>query len=263
MTVTSITKIDFNELTRLISREIDSALRLSKLSKDWEGKLHISRLKIKLGRESPPSPKIHEDNRSVESSSLEPSQPFLLIEHYPPATEGWKFEMEFCAGPAPPQVRRLDGIWHVVTQEPLPTADFLFRNMPIKVIKGVNKRWAEKFKGLDISSVGMFISLKHSELLDVSRKTSSRYPLELFVKAQLLRFVVPEIPKSSADDYSLFELLGKSATDLRSLIGQNQISATASEQLYWLLSLLNIVIDRRVLRITLLKDLRRIPETNR
>ena len=109
----------------------------------------------------------------------------------------------------------------------------------------------------------MFTSLKHSELLGVSRKTSSRYPLELFAKAQLLRFVVPEIPKSSADDYSLFELLGKSATDLRSLISQNQISATASEQLYWLLSLLNIVIDRRVLRKIHLKDLRRVPETNR
>jgi len=72
---------------------------------------------------------------------------------------------------------------------------------------------------------------------------------------------VPEIPISRADDYSLFELIGKSETDIRKFIGQKQISATASEHLYWLLSLLNIVIDGRVLRRILLKDLRRLPET--
>ena len=261
MKVTSTTRIDFNELTRLISREIDSALRLSNLSKDWEEKLHISHIKIKLGRVSPPSVKTHKGDNPVEGSGGDPPKPFLLLEHYPPAKQGWEFELDFSAGPAPPQVRRKDGVWHVLPLEPLPTADLLFRTMPIEVIKGVSKEWAERLGRLGISTVRMFMSLEHQELLDVSRQTLSRYPLELFAKAQLLRVVVPEIPISLADDYSLFELLGKSATDLRKLIGQKQISATASEHLYALLSLLHIVIDGRVLRRILLKDLRRLSET--
>jgi hypothetical protein len=133
--------------------------------------------------------------------------------------------------------------------------------MPIKVIKGVNKEWAERLGRLGISSIGTLMSLEHRELTDISHQTRSRYPYELFAKAQLLRVVVPEIPISLADGYSLFELLGKSATDLRKLIGEKKISATASEHLYGLLSMLHIVIDGRALRRILLKDLRRLSET--
>jgi len=255
------TIIDFNELTRLISREIDGALRLSRLSKDWEKKLHISNIKIKLGRLSPPSSKAHNGVNPVEGSGGEAPKPFLLLDRYPPAKQGWEFEMDFSAGPAPPQVRPIDGVWQVIPPEPLPTADLLFRTMPIQVIKGVSKGWAERLGGLGISTAGMLMSLEHGQLIDVSRQTRSRYPLELFAKAQLLRVVVPEIPISQADDYSLFKLIGKSANDIRELIGQKQISATASEHLYWLLSLLQIVIDGRVLRRIFLKDLRKLTET--
>jgi hypothetical protein len=261
MNATSPTRIDFNELVRLISREIDGALRLSSLSKDWEEKLHISNIKIKLGRVSPPSSETHNGENTVKCQGGDPPQPFLLLEHYPLAKQGWEFELGFSAGPAPPQVRRKDGVWHVIPLEPLPTVDLLFLTMPIQVIKGASKGWTERLGSLDISSIGTLMSLKHQELLDVSRRTRSRYPLELFAKTQLLRVVVPEIPSSLADDYSLFELLGKSATDLRKLIGEKKISATASEQLYGLLSMLNIVIDRRVLNRILLKDLRKLFET--
>lgn len=260
MTVKS-TIIDFNELVRLISREIDGALRVSRLSKDWEQKLHISNIKIKLGRVSPPPSKTHNDDNPLVGSGGKPPKPFLLLNHYPLAKQGWEFEMDFSAGPAPPQVRSLGGVWHVMPPERIPTAGHLFRAMPIQVIKGVSKRWAAKLRCLGISTVGMLMSLEHRELMDISQKTRSRYPLELFAKAQLLRAVVPEIPKSRADDYSLFGLIGKSATDIRELIGQKQISVTASEHLCWLLSLLQIVIDGRVLRRILLNDLRRLPET--
>jgi hypothetical protein len=255
------TRIDFNELTRLISREIDSALRLPNLSKEWEEKLHISRIRIRLGRVSPPSSKIHDDDIPVEGSDGEPPKPFLLLDHYPPAKQGWEFEMDFSAGAAPPQVRRIDSVWHVIPSEPLLTADLLFRTMPLQVMKGVRKPWAARLRRLGVSTVGMLISLEHPELIDISQKTRSRYPLELFARAQLLRVVVPEIPISPADDYSLFELIEKSATDLRGLIGQKQFSATASEHLYWLISLLQIAITAQVLRRIFLKDLRKLLET--
>jgi len=261
MKVTSSTGIDFHELTRLISREIDSALRLSNLSKDWEKKLHISNIKIKLGCLSPPAFELRRCDDPGEGSRDDPPKPFLLLEHYPHAKQGWEFELDFSAGPAHPQARRKDGVWHVIPSEPLPTADLLFRTMPIRAMKGVSKKWEERLGRQGISTVRMLMSLKHQELMDISKKTRSRYPLELFAKIQLLRIVVPEVPKSLADGYSLFELLGKSATDLRKLIGHKKISATASEQLYGLLSLLHIVIHKRVLRRILLKDLRELSET--
>ncbi|MEJ2102167.1 MAG: hypothetical protein P8X68_19690 [Desulfobacterales bacterium] len=259
MTVT-FTTIDFNELTRLISREVDGALQLSRLSKGWEGKLHISHIKIKLGRVSPPSSETHDGGSPVEGAGGEPHKPFLLLNHYPPAKQGWEFEMDFSAGTAPPQVRPIDGVWHVIPPEPLPTADLLFRTMPIQVMKGVSKWWAARLGHLGISTVGTLMSLEHRELIEISQKTRSRYPLELFAKAQLLRVVVPEIPISKADEYSLFELIGKSATDLRKLIGQKQILATASEHLYWLISMLQIAMAGRVLRQIFLKDLRKLHE---
>ena len=263
MKVTSSTMIDFHELTRLISREIDSALCLSNFSKDWEKKLHISNIKIRLGRLSPPGFERHRGDVPVEGSGGDLPKPFLLLEHYPHAKQGWEFELDFSAGTAPPQVRRKDGVWHVTPLEPLPTADLLFLTMSIQVIKGVSKRWAERLDRLKIPTVSIFMSLKHQELLDVSRQTRSRYPLELFAKTQLLRVIVPEIPASPADDYSLFELLGKSATDLRKLIGHKKISTTASEQLFGLLSMLNIVIDGQVLHRIFLKDLRELSDKTR
>ena len=261
MKASSTTKIDFNELTRIIAREIDSALRLSNLSKEWDEKLHISNIKIKLGRVSPPSSEIHKDDNLVEGSGGDPPKPFLLLEHYPPAKQGWEFELDFSAGPAPPQVRRKNGIWHVIPPVTLPTSDLLFRTMPIDVIKGASKSWAERLVRLGISTVREFMSLGHKELLDLTKQTRSKYPFELFAKVHLLRVAVPEIPISGADQYSLFGLLGKSAPELRKLIGPDRISATACEHLYCLLSLLNIVIDRRVLNRILLKDLRKLFET--
>ena len=260
MKASSSTRIDFHELARLISREIDSALRLSNLSKDWEKKLHISNIKIKLGRLSPPAFETHRGDDPGEGSGGDPPNPFLLLEHYPLAKQGWEFELDFSAGPAHPQARREDGVWHVIPSEPLPTADLLFRTMPIRVMKGVSKKWEERLGRRGISTVRMLMSLKHQELMDISRKTRSRYPLELFSKTQLLRSAVPEIPVSLADDCSLYELVGKSATDLRKLIGHKKISSTASEQLHGLLSLLHIVIHKRVLRRILLKDLRELSE---
>jgi hypothetical protein len=261
MKASSTTKIDFNELTRLIAREIDSALRLSNLSKEWDEKLHISNIKIKLGRVSPPSSKIQKDDNLMEGVGGEPPNPFLLLEHYPPAKQGWEFELEFSAGEAPPKARRKNGVWQVIPPVTPPTADLLFRTMPIDVIKGVDKSWSERLARSGISKVGEFMSLEHKELLDLTKQTRSKYPLELYSKVHLLRVAVPEIPISGVDRYTLLSLIGKSARGLRKLIGPNRISATASEHLYGLLSLLNIVIDRRVLKRILLKDLRKLFET--
>jgi hypothetical protein len=255
------TRIDFSELTRLISREIDGALRLSSLSKDWRQKLHIASVRIRLGRISPPSPETRGAISDVQGSAGDPARPFLMLEHYPPAQQGWEYEMEFSAGPSPPKVRRMDGIWHVVPPEPLPTADLLFRDMPLRAIKGVHRAWEQRFGRLGISTIAELMSLKHRDLVGISEQTNSKYPLELFAKTQLLRVAVPEIPQSAADDAPLSKLIEKSPADLRKLIGHQRISATAGEQLYALLSMLHIAIDDRILRQILLEDLRGLSET--
>lgn len=258
---TFATEIDFHELTRLISREIGSALRISSISKDTKKRIHVSRIKVKLGRVSPPGSDPQKHGKPREGSGGEPPKPFLLLEHYPAAKQGWVFEMEFSAGPAPPRARQTGGVWQIVPMETIPTLSMLFRNMPIRAIKGVSKAWAKKLDFLGVSTIGALISLEHRDLIEISRKTNSRYPLELFAKSQLLRVWVPEIPKSAADEHSLFELLGRSEAELRKLIGTKRFSATAGEQLHQLLCFLNVVIDARWLRRIYVKDLRNLPKS--
>ena len=251
-------ELDFNELVRVITRELDSALQVSHLSKDWEEKLHIASVRVKLGQRLHLAEQATERREQRDGTTQESLRPFLLLERYDPAKQGWMFEMELSAGPTPLQARELDGPWISLPLPPQPTVAALFRDMPTSVIKGVAGKWANRLKSSGVSTVGDLMSLGQEELNELLRSTGSKYPLELRFRSWLLDMGIPEIPASPADGTSLFQLVTKSPEALRKLIGLNRFSATASEQLSFLLSLLYTIIDQRVLKRIRLETLRAV-----
>lgn len=257
MTETSRTiELDFNELVRVITRELDSALQVSRLSKDWDEKLHIASVRVKLGQRLHPAEQATERREQGEGTTQESPQPFLLLERYNPAKQGWMFEMELSAGPTPLQARDLDGPWVSLPLPPQPTLAVLFRDMPTSVIKGVAGKWAYRLKNSGVSTVGDLMSLGQKELDELLHSTGSKYPLELRFRSWLLDVGIPGIPASPADGNSLSQLVTKSPQELRKLIGPGQFSSTASEQLSFLLSLLYAIIDHRALKRISLETLR-------
>lgn len=250
--------LDFNELVRVITRELDSALRVSHLSKDWEEKLHIASVRVKLGQRLHLAEQAAERREQGEATSQESPQPFLLLERYDPAKQGWMFEMELSAGPTRLQARELGRSWVSLPLPTQPTVAVLFCDMPTSVIKGVAGKWAHRLKKSGVSTVRDLMSLGQKELSELLRSTGSKYPLELRFRSWLLDIGIPEIPASPADDASLFQLVTKSPQELRKLIGLDRFSATASEQLSFLFSLLYTIIDHRVLKRIRLETLRTV-----
>ena len=257
-----ITGIDFNELARLISRELDCALQISELSMEWAAKLHIASVRVKLGQQIPPLKPPDKKDEETAAADEDDVKPFLLLDRYPPSKNGWIFELEFSSGPAPPRVRGIDGLWITIPHQKLPTTADLFGPMPTTVLKGVSRRWSEKLKEINVSTVADLITVKQSDVDEMIKKTDSYHPVELRQKAQLLNVVIPEIPASPANHCSLFSLVGKSPYAIRKLIGVQKFSATASEQLFSILSLLFTTIDQRVLKQIFIKDLREMTQTS-
>jgi len=247
--------VDFNELALLVAREIDYALKLSELAA-LSDKLHIASLTIKLGG---PLPLENSPDASIERRAGiggASTKPFLLLPRYPPAKDGWLFEIKYAPGPTPPSFHGPEGIWFTLPFQELPTAGDFLKGLPVRAIKGVSRTWAEKLRKFKISTIGDLISLPPSEAGELIPRVRSKYILELRFKAALLNAVVPEIPPSAADRHSLHGLLGKSPNDLRKLIGAEKFSATASEQLFNIISLLYTTINTSELKSYSLKDLR-------
>jgi hypothetical protein len=252
-------ELDFNELVRIIARELDSAFQVSQPSRDGVEKLHIASVRVKLGQRLRPKKQATEtDEQGKEAAQEDSPQPFLLLERYTPAKQGWMFEMELSAGPTPLQARNLDGPWVSLPLPPGPALAELFRDMETTVLKGVARKWASTLKENGITTVGDLMSLGQKEWERLLRITGSTYPLELRFRSLLLGAGIPEIPASPADRNSLFQLVAKSPQELRTLIGPKRFSATASEQLSFLLSLLYTIIDHRVLKRTRLERLRTV-----
>ncbi len=102
------------------------------------------------------------------------------------------------------------------------------------------------------------MSISQTKLDELVSSTGSKYALELRFKARLLDAVIPEVPASPADSYSLSQLVSKSAEELRKLIGPHRFSSTASEALSMLLSMLYTTIDDRILARMTLQDVRTV-----
>jgi len=248
--------VDFHELALLVAREIEHALTLSELAAaaDW---FHLTSLKVKLGG-IPPDGKSGRDTAGKKKADPSPAadQPFLLAARYPPAQDGWLFEIEFSPGPEPPRFRGPNGVWFPLPFQKLPTVADVLKNRPVRVLKGVSQTWSQKLRKVKITTIADLISLPPSEIEELMPRLRSSYILELRFKAMLLNAVVPEIPPSEADRRSLHSLVGLSPQGLRGLIGTDRFSDTASEQLFNIISLLFSTMNTNELKRYCLKDLR-------
>lgn len=242
------TEIDFNELLKLITRELDSALCVSSLSRDWEKKLHITSVRVKLGQLFPLP-----DDGSV---APEPPKPFLLKDRYQLANQGWMFEVDFASGPAPSKAR-LPGVpWFPVPIQPQATLMALFSDMPTTVIKGIGSKWASRLKEVGNTTVAELRDIEWDTLEKLIKLSRSNYPIELRFKVRLLDTIIPDIPPSQADANTLYQMVSMPPQLLRQLIGGRRFSATASEELSNILSLLYTTIDGQILKTITLLELR-------
>lgn len=242
------TEIDFNELLRLVTRELDSALYTSNLSHDWQKKLHIDSVRVKIGQLSPPS-----ENPDV---TPEPVKPFLLKDRYQLANKGWMFEVDFASGSAPRKARIPGVPWFPVPIQPQATLMVIFADMPATVIKGIDVKWASKLKEVGVTTVAELGKLKWDVFEKLMKLSRSKYPIELHFKVRLLDIIIPDIPSSKADTMTLYQMVSVPPKLLRQLIGWRHFSATASEELSNILSLLYTTIDAQYLKTITFMDLR-------
>ncbi len=242
--------IDFNELGRLIAAELDSGVQTVTTSVPWSGQFHIVSMRVRLGQAQ------HDLTSETEGDLPSIKKKMLLQDRYPLSEQGWMFELELATGAAPTKFK-FQGRPPVTLPGQLQTSAMeIFGDLPINAIKVVAGSWADIFIKADIKTIIDLVKIKHEILIELVLRHKKNHPIDLHTKARLLNIVVPVIPASSLDQFSLYSFLTDSPAALRNKIGVQRFSASASEQLSELIALLYTVLDSRVLKSYTLKNLR-------
>lgn len=249
--------IDFNELGRLIAAELDSGVQTVNASVPLSGKFHITTMRVRLGQAQ------HDLSSEAEGTLPSIKKKMLLQDRYPLTEQGWMFELELAAGAAPTKLK-LQGKPPVTLPGQLQTSAIeIFGKLPINAIKGVSSSWADIFIKADIKTIIDLVKIKHEVLIELVLRHKKKYPINLHTKARLLNTVVPVIPASPLDQFSLYSFLTDSPAALRNKIGVQRFSASASEQLSELIALLYTVLDSRILKKYTLQNLRSFPRSSK
>jgi len=152
---------------------------------------------------------------------------------------------------------RFPGVpWFPVPIQPQATLMALFSDMPTTVIKGIGSKWASRLKEVGNTTVADLGDIEWDTLKKLIKLSRSNYPIELRFKVRLLDTIIPDIPPSQADANTLYQMVSMPPQLLRQLIGGRHFSATASEELSNILSLLYTTIDGQILKTITLLELR-------
>lgn len=243
--------MDFNELGRLIAAELDSGMQSINTSSPWSGKFHIASMHVRLGQAEIDSP-----SETGEEAPLPAEKMFLLHDRYPLAKQGWMFELELAAGAAPTKFQAQGKPPVTLPTQLQRSAIELFGDLPVNSIKGINSSWSLILLKAGIKTIDDLVKIKNKLLMELVRTYSKKHPIALHTKARLLNTVIPGIPVSPIDQFTLYSLLTVSPVSLRRKIGKQRFSASSSEQLSELLALLYTVLDSRILKKYTVQSLR-------
>lgn len=229
---------DLAELVGLVAREVDEGRRAAAELAARTGGLQVAAVRVKLGRAASPP------GEDPPPGPLPPGR-------YPPAQDGWEVEVDLRAG-AGPRARVRDGGWDPVPRPP--SLLDVFGDQPVAAVKGAGPAWSKRLGAAGVATVGDLAAAPAADIARLVRRSRSRRPLELHVKARLLEVAAPWLPPSPADEQPLWDLAGAAPAELRRLIGR---SATRdADRLAALLARLVTALDAAVLRSATLADVR-------
>lgn len=250
------TGLDFNELAKLITAELDSSLRTINTVTPWSSRFHVSSMRVQIGHLPPDQ---GDSNTATETNdSPDKFCKTLLNQRYQLADRGWMLAVELAAGGAPAKIKVLDEPIATLPAEKYSSAASLFRDLPVDAIRGVNTKWMRHLKKFQIVTVGDLIEMGYDIRNKLIRETEKKYPLVIHSRAKQLLVAAPQIPSSKIDGEPLYALISKPPYMLRKLIGEQIISITACEQLSDFLSLLYSVLDSKILKEFTVLQLREI-----
>lgn len=250
--------LDFTELAKLISAELDSGLSTVNSVAPWSGRFHITSMRVQIGQ----LPAEQDEPEPLPDSNEPPARPLALLPHqrYQLADRGWLLGVEIAAGGAPAKIKVQDEPVAALPVEPRTSAATLFRELPVAAVRGVSTIWQQTLNDYNIVTVGDLIDLSYDVRHKLITATKKNYPLIIHSRVKQLRYAIPRIPESKADGMSLYSLVGEPPAGLRKQIGEQLISISAAEQLADFLALLYAVLDSRVLRSFTLLRLREISQ---
>ena len=250
--------LDFNELARLITAELDSGLTAINALAAWNSRFHISTMRVHIGQlpaeDDEPAPVTDVTEVPVLSRNV------LTKQRYQLADRGWMLAVELAAGSAPARFKVLDEPIVTVPVETQSSASLLFRDLPVDAIRGVDSSWTQYLNDYKIVTVGELIEMDYELRTKLVSATNRNYPLIIHTRARQLLCAVPHLPKSKVDGASLYSLLAESPSQLRKKFGEQYISISASERFADFLALLYSVLDSRVLKSFSVLQLREIAQ---